>query len=212
MTAPTRRSPLAHRKSVSSADKSCVQREIPFQGKLILRADPLTAADPVKNVLSLALPLEPNMANTNITTAIWWLGPDEWLIVTPPDTQRTVAQKLETALAALSHQLCDVSDYYTTIEISGSNARNLLARVTTLDLHERSFKAGHVAGSNFGKAAGWIALTTDEKDEGGPTFQLVVRWSMADYLWGLLAQAGRALGLAEQMPRAPIKGLRYKKV
>jgi sarcosine oxidase subunit gamma len=92
-----------------------------------------------------------------------------------------------------------VSDAYTAIEVGGIEARAALMKVTTLDLHPRAFKARQVAGSLFGRANAWLWLDR-ESTANGPHFQLIVRASFADYLWCLLAAAGREWGMPEEAP------------
>jgi heterotetrameric sarcosine oxidase gamma subunit len=100
----------------------------------------------------------------------------------------------------------DVSDYYTIIEVAGDQARELLMKLTTLDLHPRAFRPGMVTGSMFGRTQATIwqpprAGGAGGDDDGGePTFRLFIRWSMADYLWCALADAGREWGVPEQIP------------
>jgi len=106
----------------------------------------------------------------------------------------------EGALEGLHHQLVDVSDYYTVIDVAGRKSRELLMKLTTLDLHARAFILGMVAGSVFGRANALLWQTRSDADEAGPAFRLFVRWSMADYLWCIVAEAGREWGMPEQIP------------
>ena len=62
----------------------------------------------------------------------------------------------------MHHQLVDVSDYYTIIEVAGPKAREALMKLTTLDLHPRAFKPGMVTGSVFGRANAMIWLPLDD--------------------------------------------------
>jgi heterotetrameric sarcosine oxidase gamma subunit len=73
-------------------------------------------------------------------------------------------------------------------------------KFTTLDLHPRAFKAGMAAGSMFGRAHATLWQVTDDAAEGGSHFRLIVRWSMADYLWCLIADAAREFGTPETLP------------
>ena len=113
---------------------------------------------------------------------------------------RRRARKLAAALAGTHHQLVDVSDYYTMIELAGAKARELLMKLTTLDLHPRAFRAGMVTGSVFGRANATLWQAADDGESAGPVFRLFIRWSMADYLWCVLADAGREWGVPEQIP------------
>lgn len=196
-----RRSPLHHRAPLGGTGVRLA--ELPFAGKFILRADPDLAVEPLRRALGLGLPFDPLTSSTSGGTSFLWMGPDEWMLVTGAGDaaeRRTAAQQ---ALAGRHHQLVDVSDYYTMLEIAGESARSLLMKLTTLDLHPRAFRAGMVTGSVFGRANAMIWMPIGDGEEGGPAFRLFIRWSMADYLWCLLADAGREWGLPEQ---TPVKG------
>jgi sarcosine oxidase subunit gamma len=171
--------------------------EIPFLAKHILRIDPEIGAAAVKEALGLDLPQEPLTGSRFNDTACLWLGPDEWMIIGEDDRTRGLPK----ALAKTHFQITDVSDYYTVIEVSGPRARDALMKLTTLDIHPREFRVGQVAGSVFGHANAWLWLTGDSDDD-GPAFWLIVRWSMADYLWCLLAECGREWGMPEEQPVA----------
>ena len=72
------------------------------------------------------------------------------------------------ALAGTHHQLVDVSDYYTVIELAGREGARALMKLTTLDVHPRAFRAGMVTGSVFGRANATIWQCIDDAAEGGP--------------------------------------------
>jgi sarcosine oxidase subunit gamma len=197
---PFRRPPLNHRYPIEGEDGAVRLSETPFLGKFILRVDPQGAAEPIRTALGMSLPVEALTSATAGETSILWMGPDEWMLVTPADQAAPQSAKAREALAGLHHQLVDVSDYYTVIDISGAKARELLMKLTTLDLHSRAFRAGMVTGSVFGRANAMIWQIIDDKEPGGPLFRLFIRWSMADYLWCALAEAGREWGVPEQIP------------
>ena len=152
-------------------------------------------------MLGLGLPFDPLTSSTFGTTSFLWMGPDEWMLVTAPEDAGGLAIAARAALAGTHHQLVDVSDYYTIVEIAGPKAREALMKLTTLDLHPRCFRPGMVTGSVFGKvnAVLWLPL----ESAGEQAFSLLIRWSMADYLWCAVADAGREWGMPEQ---TPVKG------
>jgi sarcosine oxidase subunit gamma len=155
--------------------------------------------------LRLGLPFDPLTSSRSGETAFLWMGPDEWMLVSAEAEAAEHVSAARAALAGVHHQLVDVSDYYTMIELAGPRARELLMKLTPLDVHARAFRAGMVAGSLFGRANATLWQTADDAEDGGPVFRLFVRWSMADYLWCLLADAGREWGVPEEVP---IKGER----
>jgi heterotetrameric sarcosine oxidase gamma subunit len=198
---PAQRSPLTHRKALTGTNGAVRIAELPFLGKLILRADPEAAVEKLRAALGLGLPFEPLTSATEGETSVLWLGPDEWMLVTAPGAAAETSAKAGEALAGVHHQLVDVGDYYTVIEIAGPKARELLMKLTTLDLHTRAFHAGMVAGSVFGRATATLWLPLGHADD--EAFRLFIRWSMADYLWCAAAEAGREWGVPEE---EPIKG------
>ena len=155
---------------------------------------------PLKETFGLDLPAEPSTSASGAETSLLWLGPDEWMLVTTAEEAEARFGRADRALAAIHHQLVAVGDYYTVIEVSGPRARETLMKLTTLDLHPRAFKAGMVAGAMFGRTHATLWQMTDDGAEGGPLFRLIVRWSMADYLWCVIADAGREWGMPEEQP------------
>lgn len=154
-------------------------REIPFQGFINLRgksdhADFLAA---VKRVLGCAPPVDANTVVSSGDYKVYWLGPDEWLVITPTDQQARVQSELKVALEGVFSSVVDTSSGLTLLTITGDNAANLLARDCPLDLHPAVFKAGQCAQTRLAKAGATIAPLAD-----GSGFELVIRRSFADYL------------------------------
>jgi len=198
--APARRSPLAHRTPIEGDGGAIRIAERPFLGKFILRVNASEAADLLLGAVGMTLPTAPLSTASADDVSLLWLGPDEWMLVTPPEQADGVFAEAGRALAGVHHQLVAVGDYYTVIEVSGSSAREALMKLTTLDLHPRAFNAGMTAGAVFGRAQATLWQIADDAAEGGPLFRLIVRWSMADYLWCALADAAREFGAPETKP------------
>jgi len=195
MSPLTRRSALAHRAPLNVSDGAASIAERPFEGKLIVRGKPETIADAVAVVLGAALPLKVLETSAGARGMAQWLGPDEWLAVTAPSAELALMGDLVAALTGRHAQVVDVTDYYTTIALVGARAREMLMKVTTIDFHPRVFKPGMGVTTNFGRTVAWARQTHEN------AFDVIVRISMADYLWCLLAEAGREWGLPVQIPR-----------
>ena len=192
-----RTSPLGHFRrtntgSVPGGDFGAVISERPFLGHLNLRGDPSDDdfMGGVERALGFGLPLEPNTVSDSGGIDALWLGPDEWLIVTPPDEQGSVEDRLSEALRGGHSSVTDISGGQTLITLSGERAREVLAKGCSLDLHPRSFGQGKcaqtlVAGANV------ILRWADP----GPSFDLIVRRSFADYLAIWLRDAALEYGL-----------------
>ena len=163
-------------------DASVVISERPFLGHLNLRGDPedMGFTSAAEAVLGLALPMEPNAVAVNGALLALWLGPDEWLVVTPPTAQIQLSESLEAALYGMHAAVTDVTGGQTVITLGGPRARDVLAKGCPLDLHPAVFKAGDCAQTLVAKANVTICCVDDS-----PSFELVVRRSFAEYtaLW-----------------------------
>jgi len=154
-------------------------REVPFLGYLNLRgrsSDTAFLAALLK-VLGCEPPIETNTMVESGDHRIYWLGPDEWLIVTPTGQQGRVQAELKVALEGVYSSLVDNSSGLTMVEISGDNAAGLLASDCPFDLHPRAFKPGQCAQTRLAKAGMTITPM-----RGGSGFEVIIRRSFADYI------------------------------
>ncbi len=174
------------------AEKSSVTVEvIPNLDYINLRGDPAdnVFVSAVNQVLHQKIPLESNTFSTGIST-VYWLGPDEWLIVTPGGERPTMPALLEDALSGMHASLNVLSGGQVALRISGDNAAAVLVKGCTLDLHPRSFATGQCAQTGLAKASILISKFDDV-----PTFEVFVRRSFAEYLALWLQHAGAGYGI-----------------
>ena len=143
--------------------------------------------------LGFSLPLISNTVSHGSGLAALWLGPDEWLIITPTDGESAIVASIDDALGDMHSSITDQTGGQTIIRISGPSARDLLAKGCTLDLHPTVFGPGRCAQTLVAKAMATIVYVDDT-----PTFDLVVRRSFADYLRSWLQDAALEYGLARQ--------------
>ena len=169
-------------------DAGVTIRERRLLGKLVLRGDPHDTGfiDTVQRTTGTAPPTTPNRCVFHGDLAVIWLGPDEWLVVTPPGRE----EELLDALAAGGVAVTDVSDQSTVIRLSGPRAREVLAQGCALDLHPRSFAAGSAAQSRIGRVRTTLWQVNDQ-----PGYDLLVSCSFAAWLWSWLADAGGEFGV-----------------
>ena len=183
----------ADRTASRPVEASVELKERAFLGHLNLRGNPADHAflDAVERVLGFGLLVEPNTVAESGELATLWLGPDEWLVLSPPGRETDLAGALHDALGDLFSAVTDVTGGQTVINISGCRARDVLAKGCTLDLHPRAFGPGRCAQTLVGKAM----ITVRQMDD-SPSFDLIVRRSFADYLARWLEDAAREYGLA----------------
>ena len=122
----------------------------------------------------------PTAANTVVDSGdyrIYWLGPDEWLVVTPAGQQDRVKKELLAALGGVFCSVVDNSSGLTMLHVTGDNAAALLATDCPFDLHPREFKPGQCAQTRLAKAGMTVSPLAD-----GAGFEVIIRRSFADYL------------------------------
>ena len=166
-----------------------------FVGKINLRGRPtkrFLAA--VGAALGFEPPTDPNTAvGGNGRTALW-LGPDEWLIVTPPGEEGATCAALRTMRLGRHFAVTDVSEGRAVIGLAGADARDVLAKGCPLDLHPRAFGPGRCAQSTLAKALVILHQLSDR-----PAYDIYVERSFADYLWTWLEDAAAEYGVAITM-------------
>ena len=185
------RSPLAHAAdrlaAATRASGGAIRlAELPFLTQVDLRLDAKgAAADAVGLALDLQLPLDPNtVVRAGELTALW-LGPDEWLLVGPPGSQRDLQRRVREAAGGQPVSVTDVSAQRTTLLVAGPRARDLLAHGCALDLHPRVFRPGRCAQTTLARTH--IVLVARDEPRAG--FWVLVRSSFAGYLTDWLLDA-----------------------
>ena len=155
------------------------------RGFLNVRLDPRDeqAVHAAVQILGQAMPLVANTCSSG-KHRIYWLGPDEWLVETGAEDAGALRGELEAALAGHHAAVNDVSGGQATLRLGGPEARTMLSKGCTLDLHPREFAPGQCARTGLARATVLLACIDET-----PTFTLTVGKSFADYLCRWLAQA-----------------------
>jgi len=115
-----KQSPLHHHASHTNAvDAGLVMKEDKFRGHLNLRGNPLDAAFnlAVEHVLGVALPTKANTSNRKGDTVIYWLCPNEWLVIVVSGTQGHVEADLRLAMGDQHVAITDVSSGQTLVNL-----------------------------------------------------------------------------------------------
>jgi sarcosine oxidase, subunit gamma len=182
-----RRSPLAHLGEAFAAASGPAAEiaERPFLAQVGVRLHPGPGGpSAAEAALGFALPAVPDTtASANGRTALW-LGPDEWLVVGPPDSEAALEVELGEALGGGLGSVVDLSANRTAIELRGPAARDVLAKGCALDLHPRAFAPGRCAQTLVARAQ----VMLEQRDD-APGYRLLVRGSFSDYLAAWLLDA-----------------------
>ena len=75
-------------------------------------------------------------------TRVLWLGPDEFLVLTPADDARDLPRLLREAIGEEFGSVIDVSAQRTAVSLDGPLTREVLARGCSVDLDPRLSPAG----------------------------------------------------------------------
>ena len=200
-----RQSPLAHLHLNARAtnepnnEKASVEiGERPLLGMINLRGQCQDPAffNEVKKILRFEIPKKVNTVSgdTEQIHALC-LGPDEWLIVTPPNAEITLHAELNKALSEVHSAITLTGDARTTIRLSGVYARNTLAKGCSLDLHPRAFSKGQCAQTRLARANMTLHQTEARNATGFATYDIIVLRSFAEYIWTWLEDAAQEYGI-----------------
>jgi sarcosine oxidase subunit gamma len=165
--------------------------EEPFVAMVDLRVDPDgPAASLASAILGVELPTTPSTYVSDGTLTAMWMGPDEWLITAGTRSAATLETELRAAVGEDGAAI-DVSAQRTTLRLSGPDAREVLAKGCSLDLHPKVFRKGTAAQTMLG-LAGVVLIALDDA---GTDYRILVRSSFARYLADWLIDAAEEFGV-----------------
>jgi sarcosine oxidase, subunit gamma len=167
-------------------------REEPFVATVDLWANPDgPAASQASAILGLALPTTPSTYVSNETFTAIWMGPEEWLITAGARSGAELEAQLRAAVGDHGGAAINVSAQRTTLRLSGPDAREVLTKGCSLDMHPTVFTKGTAAQTTLGlTAVVLIAL-----DDAGTDYRILVRSSFARYLADWLIDAAEEFGV-----------------
>jgi len=128
----------------------------------------------------------PNAPNRSLDHGSWralWLRPGGWLLIAEPGSPAP-AETFASGVAQGECRLTDVSDAWAGISLGGSEARNILAKGTPLDLRPSRFAPGQCART---WCAGFTVLLDCRED----AIDIRIEASMARGLWDWLEDAAQ---------------------
>lgn len=184
---------LASRVGQGRKNAGVTVREKKLLGHLILRGNGYDAAFAagVREATGMELPGALSVV-VDGETSLQWLGPDEWLLIVPSGEEFAAEKKLREALGDLHIAIVNVSGGQQLLELSGPNARQVLMKSTSYDVHPHNFPVGKAVGTVFAKSQLVIRHTAED------TWELLIRRSFADYWWLWLQDASAEYGLSVQ--------------
>lgn len=168
-------------------------REIGLQGMITLRgdlSDDAVIAAAVK-AAKVEMPAQ-MMANCEGDHGLCWMSPDEVLVLCPHDTVAATLDMMHKTLAGTHALTVDVSDARVAFDLSGPNAREVLAKLVPVDLSPAAFTPGMFRRTRMAQIPAAVWLHDAE------TFRIVTFRSNAKYAFDLLkiaAQPGSEVGV-----------------
>ena len=164
-----------------------VMSELTHQGKLNIRCD-----ENLHKKLTKLVGIETNLDNNRFASTksryAIWLSPDEILVLTGAGEEGELAAQI-TATAKGAHMAVnDITDAMTSLHLTGSSVRQMLAKGCAIDLHKDHFKAGDCAQTTLSHAG--ITLVALGDDE----MILLCRTSFTDYVVTYLCDAALEYG------------------
>ncbi len=151
-----------------------------------LQANDANLLDEIEDALEISIPLKPNtfvIAENNLCA---WLGPDEWLIISPLDRADRVEAGLRAQMDTKFATLVKLGSAQTIFRVSGNRARDFLSRGIAIDLDPVSFHTNSCAQTVLAH----INVLVLNQSQAEPALDIVVRRSYADHLWRWLLDVG----------------------
>lgn len=127
-----------------------------------------------------------------------WTGPDQLSAVTARGSELRPLEGLRERFAGIA-SLSDQSDGRCLLRISGARARDMLAKVTSVDLDPSIFPVGAAAATAIDHTAANLWRAADAAD-GSPVFKLLIFSSFASSLWDGLVDAAAEYGIEVESP------------
>ena len=156
---------LAERKALSAV------QVLTFNGK---HRDTAAA---IGKAIGVECSTEPGVCSSDSKTQVCWNGPNSWMIIaSDEETGRAAGELLQTLQAAVGDlgAVVDQSHGRCGLRLSGSRARQVMAKNTAIDLHPRAFGPGRCAMTSVAHMNATIVQVDDV-----PTYDLFVIRSLA---------------------------------
>ncbi|WP_299849695.1 sarcosine oxidase subunit gamma [uncultured Roseovarius sp.] len=176
-------------KPVSALDGATYQgfakvEELGLRGMITIRGDLKSAG--MKKAASTAIGLDvPGQREVNMTgeNALAWMSPDELLALVPYEEVGDKIAAIDKALKGKHYLAVNVSDARAIFRVTGGGAREVIAKLSPVDMSSDAFPAGQIRRTRMAQvpAAFWV-------DEEGGIIIICFR-SVAEYVFNLLKGA-----------------------
>jgi heterotetrameric sarcosine oxidase gamma subunit len=135
------------------------------------------AAAAIGKAVGVECSTEPGICNSSGQTQVCWNGPNSWMIIaSDEETGRGAGELLQTLQAAVGDlgAVVDQSHGRCGLRLSGTRARQVMAKSTAIDLHPRAFGPGQCAMTSVAHMNATIVQVDDV-----PTYELFMIRSLA---------------------------------
>ena len=157
-----------------------------FLGKISLFGKEDLFFEKISNKFNIILPTIANTTSTNDKITALWLSQKEWLIALHSSTNNEDIELLQNELNNTDALAIDVSDRWTTINISGNKVPEVLSKGIFIDLDNSVFGLGTCAQTTL-----WTVHVIIYKIDSKPSFDLFVDSTMATFLWEWLEHSSK---------------------
>lgn len=154
------------------------------RGMITLKGD-LGSAKLKKAVTALAGVDMPEALRANLSgeRGLFWMAPDELLLMGPYDAVAGDLKTLAKALKGTHHLAADVSDARSLFTISGPEGREVMAKLSPADMSPEGFGPGTFRRTRVGQVAAAVWMQDAE------TLGLICFRSVAQYVFDMLVDA-----------------------
>ena len=168
-------------------------QEAPLQGMITVRGDFAAAAfkKAIKSVTDLDVPGARAISH-GTKHSVAWMSPDELLVLAPFEEATATAAALAKALGKSHALVADVSDARAMFSVSGTAARDVMAKLFPVDFSAEAFGPGTFRRSHLAQVPAAIWMSDAD------TFAVVCFRSVAQYAFDALCTAaaeGSEVGL-----------------
>ena len=169
--------------------------ELSLTGKINIRGKS-SDKEFMKNIgsaLNLVLPIEPNVRIFNNNISIMWLGPNEWLVITPENEKDGIISLLKSNLNPQKTAITDVSFNRVVLRLEGEKVFTLLSKFLVANLEKILKTNFSVAQSIFIKIP--VLFVRNNTDEEPTSLDLHLNRSHTKYVYELLVDGSKNLNI-----------------